>query len=328
RMYAEGAPLLWGYLLFCAAASIYFVAAWVYRVARHRTPPQVVQLPPSCLDVQSALQRPLDHGWFARMLSLIPGNQVHQVSFEEASLTILPAGSPLAGLRICHLSAFHFTGALDRAYFEFVVDRVNEWQPDLVLLTGDVVDEAHCLDWVEPVFGKLRATHGKFYVLGNHDRRIEDEWLLRSKLMAADLSLAGGRWNEVHFRGGRIGIAGNELPWYGPATTDETRLGSYDLTIALMHSPDQIHWAESLRADLAFAGHLHGGQICLPLVGAIIAPSKFGVRYVPQFHNTRNGLLIVSRGLSGDEPIRILCQPHVGLYVLQPTPIDSHAIKP
>ncbi len=311
------------YWLVCAVASVYFTAMWLWRRLSYRVPPQVVRMPPQWYDVSREVAGPLNHGWFARLLRWVPGNQSNQVSLEEARLHILPEGSPLVGLRICHLSDFHLTGALDRSYFKFVVDRVNRWAPDLIVLTGDFVDEPRCLDWIDPVFEPLRAGSGKFYVLGNHDRRIANESELRTRLMRAGLSMAAGRWQEVPVRGGRIGIAGNELPWYSPATPIEFVSREVDLTIALAHSPDQVAWMEGLSADLAFAGHLHGGQICLPLVGAIIAPSRYGVRYVPEFHATRSGLMIVSRGLSGDEPIRIRCRPHVGCYILAPLPVVS-----
>src|SRR5207244_4083115 len=73
-------------------------------------------------------------------------------------------------------------------------------------------------------------------------------------------------------------LAGNELPWYEAAATAADRPhfdpGDRPLQILLSHGPDQLDWAVNLDFDLMMAGHNHGGQVRLPILGAVLAPSR------------------------------------------------------
>ena len=139
----------------------------------------------------------------ARLFKSIPGNKAHHISTELLTFHIAGLPSDLEGLKICHLSDFHLTGQLDRSYFERVARIANEFDPDLILITGDLVDEQECLDWIEPIFGNLSARHGIFYVLGNHDRRIHDEKMYRQRLDAAGMVGVSGTWQTVSIRAPR-----------------------------------------------------------------------------------------------------------------------------
>jgi predicted MPP superfamily phosphohydrolase len=218
------------------------------------------------------------------------------------------------------LTDLHFTGQVKREFFEFAVEKANEFRPDLVFITGDIVDEPECLDWIGPVFSKLRSRHGSYYVLGNHDRRIRDEALLRKHLEQTGLIRTSGTWHELTIRGARLEISGNDLPWYRGAENLQIRKKESNATscrILLSHSPDQIDWAVQHGFDLVFAGHTHGGQIRLPVIGPIIAPSRYGVRYASGDFSRGSTLMHVSRGISGDDPIRLLCPPELGLFILK-----------
>jgi len=68
--------------------------------------------------------------------------------------------------------------------------------------------------------------------------------------------------------------------------------------------------------DLMFAGHTHGGQIAFPVIGPIVAPSKFGVNYASGTFQIGSMLMHVSRGISGDEAIRVNSPPELGLFTL------------
>jgi len=83
------------------------------------------------------------------------------------------------------------------------------------------------------------------------------------------------------------------------------------LRIVLAHTPDQFAWARAQNADLMLAGHTHGGQICIPPLGAIFSPTAAGVRYISGIFYAPPTVLHVSRGLSGDIPIRWNCRPEI-----------------
>jgi predicted MPP superfamily phosphohydrolase len=129
---------------------------------------------------------------------------------------------------------------------------------------------------------------------------------------------AAGQWHSIVIDGVKILLTGNELPWYRDADkSGDAPDDVFDLRILLSHSPDQISWAKVRGFDLMFAGHTHGGQIAFPLIGPIVAPSKYGVRYAAGTYQIEDMIMHVSRGISGDEPIRLCCPPELGLFTIR-----------
>ncbi len=226
----------------------------------------------------------------------------------------------LDGLKILHLSDFHFTGNVGKAYFREVVRSGNELQPDLIALTGDYADNDACIDWIPDTLGRLAAPHGVYYIMGNHDTFIDTRRLRKAMNACGPIDL-GGRWMQVSIRGESIILAGNELPWLAPAA-ELGRCGPSaaeggPLRIVLSHSPDQIEWARSHDVDLMLCGHTHGGQIRFPLVGAIFMPSSYGVKFDCGLFHLPPTVLHVTRGVSGKQSLRWNCAPEIVLLTLR-----------
>lgn len=310
------------FLVVCFAVGVFFTLRWLHRKFVIQPPDAIISHSTEIIDVRKFNEDPIYVGAFAKALQRIPGNQSHLISIERMSLTLNRMPQELEGLKICHLSDFHLTGHLDIGYYQKIVQQVNEFDADLVLITGDLIDEQRCLDWIEPVFGALKAKHGVMYVLGNHDLRISDEPLLRKMLSDSGLIEVNGRWIVREINGVQLAIAGNELPWFKGAeklepyhSCDEAG-ATNRLKILLSHSPDQFEWARQFDFDLMLAGHTHGGQIQLPVIGPIVAPSVHGIKYASGTFMMDKMLMHVSRGISGDECIRINCPPEVGFFTL------------
>ncbi|NLE38833.1 MAG: metallophosphoesterase [Pirellulaceae bacterium] len=252
-------------------------------------------------------------------LACLPGNEILQIDRAERVLNMGRLDARLDGLSVVHMSDLHFTGRVGKAYFREVVAVSNEMRPDLVALTGDLVDSDKCLDWIPDVLGPLEAKHGVYFVLGNHDRRV-DESRLRRTLSETGLIDLGGRWVRREINGAAVVLAGNELPWFRPAA-DMSQAPPREpdggpLRILLAHSPDQLEWAVDRDFDLMLAGHLHGGQIRPPLIGPILSPSRRGVRFASGVFHDPPTILHVSRGVSGEVPVRYNCPPEVTRLVL------------
>jgi predicted MPP superfamily phosphohydrolase len=255
-------------------------------------------------------------GWRARL----PGNQALQLEIAEREIYLprLPAG--LDGLKILHLSDWHFTGRIGKEYYQELVRASNELQPDLTALTGDYADCDWCIDWVPETLGRLSARHGVYYVLGNHDIYIDTERLRRT-MNGCGLVDLGGRSLRLEIRGESLLLAGNELPWIAPAA-DLSRTGpplaeGGAARILLAHTPDQIEWARAFDIDLMLCGHTHGGQIRLPWVGAIFAPSRQGVKFDCGVFEFMPTVLHVTRGIAGKLPLRWNCAPEIVLLTLR-----------
>jgi uncharacterized protein len=266
-------------------------------------------------EVSVPLAAPGVPAWLAR----IPGNQALDICVQEKRLAIPRLASEHDGLRIAHLSDLHMSGRITKAYFQKVVEQVNRCEPDIVAITGDLVERDKCLEWIPNTLGQLHAPGGVYYVLGNHDRHV-DENRLHQQMASAGLVHVGGTWRRIEVRDLSLILAGNELPWYQPAANLRTcpphDPSGLPLRVLLSHSPDQFQWAQQHDIDLMLAGHNHGGQIRLPILGALLAPSLHGVRYAAGAYRSGNTVMHVSRGTSSMTPIRILCPPEIAILSL------------
>jgi predicted MPP superfamily phosphohydrolase len=313
--------IAWDYLAVCAVVCVAAaIQRWHWRLHRERRG-ALQSNHTSNINLSQANAPDLTAPGIPRWLTFLPGNEALTIRVQEKQLAIPRLTPAYAGVRIVHISDLHMSGRISKAYFERVVDEVNRCDADVIAITGDLVEREACLDWVPSTFGRLEARDGVFYVLGNHDRHVPRE-RLTAALTEAGLIHLGGNWRRVTIRHTPVIVAGNELPWYRPAAdfdgapTRDAR--GLPLRIVLAHSPDQFGWAQANDVDLLLAGHNHGGQICLPLLGPIVAPSLHGVRYASGTFRTGNTVLHVSRGTSSMTPLRWNCPPEIAVLNLRP----------
>ncbi|MBL8853383.1 MAG: metallophosphoesterase [Planctomycetaceae bacterium] len=318
--------LLAGYWHFCSWLSLFFIGRWIYWIQTAKHPSFFVKHESRFFDFEDE-DPELLHGLPAQLIhALVPGSQLLVLSVEAKTFQFRNLPQAFDGYRICQLSDLHFTGRIGQPYFRHVFEQCQQWKPDLICITGDLIDKAKCLDWIEELLSTLHAPDGVCFILGNHDRRIKNESLLRARLTHAGLVDANGKYLSVERATPhgveRLWLAGNELPWYTGAETLEPvhqlrRAPGEDFFIALSHSPDQWPWAKKMGFDLMLAGHTHGGQVCLPTIGPIIAPSRYGVRYAGGVFDMDGMAMQVSRGISGAEPLRWNCPPELALLTLR-----------
>jgi hypothetical protein len=317
---AAATVIVWFYLAVCTMVCI---LAAVRRWQWHRHPERrgvLLSNHTNCINVADKVAAPLTAPGLPRLLSRLPGNEALTIRIQEKQIAIPGLAPEYEGLRIAHISDLHMSGRIAKAYFEHVVEEVNRCDADLVAITGDLVEREACLDWLPDTLGRLRPSGGVYYVLGNHDRHV-DKLRLTAALADAGLVHLGGVCREITLRGMPVILAGNELPWYGPAA-DLAACPAHDphglpLRIVLAHSPDRFAWAVANDVDLLLAGHNHGGQVCLPLIGPIVAPSLHGVRYASGTFRSGNTVLHVSRGTSSLTPLRWNCPPEIAVLNLQ-----------
>jgi predicted MPP superfamily phosphohydrolase len=254
------------------------------------------------------------------LLGRLPGNQVVDLQVRVKQLAIPNLPPKLVGLRIAHLSDLHMSGRIAKSYFEQVAACVNESDPDLIAITGDIVERNACIDWIPDTLARLRAPGGVHYVLGNHDRKVDKRWLTIA-LAEAGLVHLGGQTRTVKLRNHDVLLAGNELPWHGRppevAEASDTHGPGHVLRVVLTHTPDQFGWAQANNFDLMMAGHTHGGQVCLPYRGAVLVPSLHGARYAEGVFRAGRTVMHVSRGTASLSPLRYNCPPEIAVLVLQ-----------
>lgn len=309
-------PMTGVYFWLCFAVGIFTFVRWTYRRLRG-SPRQLIGVQRSLVRAAEVLGHKPCGDRATMLLAGIPGNQVLELEVSRKRLLLPRLARVADGLKIAHVSDLHFTGHLTQAYFEFVVDQVNQLHADLVTITGDIVDAAECLPWISETLGRLRAPGGVYCVLGNHDLRIGDKSKILDELTRAGIVYLGGTAKTVKFRENELLLAGNELPWWQPAPDIAAPLPQKEkLRILLAHTPDQIAWAARHDFDLMLAGHTHGGQICFPVIGPILAHSRYGVKYASGVFYRSPTVLHVSRGVSGVENVRFHCRPEITELVL------------
>jgi predicted MPP superfamily phosphohydrolase len=213
-----------------------------------------------------------------------------------------------------HLGPYVRAGRL-RAW----VAAANRAEPDLTLVGGDFVDRWYRgpLTELSDALAELRAPLGVWGVPGNHDYRVYPDLApLRAALDAGGVGLLVNEGARVRDDAYLAGVDDDKegRPDAGRALAGWDGGGA---RLVLTHNPDVF---PSLRgaADLALAGHTHGGQVCVPGFGAVLTSSRYGRRFVagwvlddpPSF---------VSRGLGFSLlPLRVACPPELAVLELRP----------
>ncbi len=227
----------------------------------------------------------------------------------------------LDGYTIVHLSDLHSQrfGAGQSGLLKLA----EGLEPDLILLTGDLVDRNRtrltpALELAEGA-AKLAPV---FYVTGNHEWSIsnrEREELLDG-LSRAGAVLLDDRWTVLDVGESRLVLAGLSDQSLRNSTAGTLMEGvPEELTILLAHEPQFFTWYASAGADLVFSGHAHGGQIRLPLVGGLYAPGQgFLPRLTQGLYEVGDTAMVVSRGLGNSTfPLRVFNRPEVAVLTLR-----------
>jgi uncharacterized protein len=226
----------------------------------------------------------------------------------------------LAGLRIAHLSDFHLgfpsrgTKAVERA-----VDWVAERQPDLVVITGDLLSRPRAEAKLRKLLSRLPAS---FAVLGNHDFALSRDPFSKPAALA-DLGgtvLLEDEARTIELRGRRVQIVGVDPRTYRRGRARPERLADpdADLRILLCHYPNVIDKLPPGVFDLVLGGHLHGGQICIPYGFGKVRLAHLRWTYVEGLYERPGGVLHVSPGLGTTfVPFRFFARPEATELVLE-----------
>ncbi len=257
----------------------------------------------------------------------------YTVFIEPGSLILREERFVLKGLkssvRLALVSDLH-TGSFRNSFDHLrrVVEKTNEQHPDLILLPGDfVISGVLGGTFVEPeaiaaILKNLKAPLGIYATLGNHDWWYDGDRVRRA-LESVGIEFLENKSLRLETKGNAFWLMG-----IGDVTEKkedlkkafETRTDPSLPTLAMTHSPDLFPQIPS-EIPLVLAGHTHGGQVRLPLIGRPIVPSKYKDRYSQGFIFENNHSIYVTAGVGTSIlPVRFRIPPEIVLMTLTPSP--------
>lgn len=239
-------------------------------------------------------------------------------ALELSRLTVPVAGLPpgLADLRIGLITDVHRSRWVTADVVIRAVHVLMQEKPDLIVLGGDYVTwgDRHFVGSSAELLGSLSAPHGVFGILGNHD----DDHDMPAALAAQGVHMLKDARTRVTIRNDHLELVG--IRFWTKKASDITAVmkGAQGTVVLLAHDPRRLAEAQALHIPLVLSGHTHGGQVVLPVVGAVAASEFPVVAGLAQRENTR---IFVSRGVGTVYvPVRINCPPEVAVLTLQPAP--------
>lgn len=193
-------------------------------------------------------------------------------------------------LRIGLIADLHIGGIHMPAHrIEDIVRELNAQSPDIVLIAGDFVSgHESSVDHSEPfnreieqgiaAFADLKPAQGSYAVMGNHDDWYDGP-LLTTLLTNSGLTVLENDSRIIDFMGNDICLVGLPDSWTGEFDKHAfDACGKEQNVVAFMHSPDSFKFMRS-DTKLALAGHTHGGQINIPLIGRRVTATEIGPDY-------------------------------------------------
>jgi predicted MPP superfamily phosphohydrolase len=241
------------------------------------------------------------------------------------TITLRPWHTEHDGLKVAVLSDLH-VGSPHRSLVNLreVVAATNAEHADLIVVLGDLVIQGVAGGrFVEPEpiaaeLAKLQAPLGVNAVLGNHDWWYDGKRVRRA-LEANGITVLENQSMRLTYRGQSLWLCGLADLWTRGDRLTETlaEIHDGDPVIVLMHNPDLFPEMPA-RVSLTLAGHTHGGQVNVPIIGRPVVPSKFGQRYAYGFVEEGGHRLFVTGGIGTSIiPVRFRVPPEVVLLTLK-----------
>lgn len=246
------------------------------------------------------------------------------IAIEVSEYTITDSEIPVSfsGFRIVQVSDLHNVEFGEKN--EELIALIKKAKPDIIVLTGDLVDSwktdiAVGLDFARQAV----AIAPTYYITGNHESRISDYGMLKAGLTEAGIVVLENESIDIEHSNEAITLLGIQDMGFGDDYffTDyeifeqsvSTLPKSENYTVMLAHRPHLFGNYAAFGADLVLSGHAHGGQFRLPFVGGVFAPGQgFWPKYDAGLFEKNESKMIVSRGLGKSViPLRFNNRPEL-----------------
>lgn len=231
-----------------------------------------------------------------------------------------------SGFKIVQVSDLH-----NHNWGDKLTSKIENETPDIIVITGDLVDSSHtnidvAIDFVKAA-NKIAPV---YYVTGNHEAWLEDYDELENRLVDAGVHIMDDKSELIEKGDSKINIVGIQDPDFVERDTFdgiqesivmkklEPLLNDNFYNIVLCHRPELFNAYTEMKVDLAITGHAHGGQFRIPFIGGVIAPNQgFFPKYTEGVYHQDSTDMVVSRGLGNSIlPVRINNMPELVVITL------------
>lgn len=286
----------------------------------------------------------LSTGVFISILSgFIAGKKL--IRQEEVKLVVPSLPETLNGIKIVHISDFHLSGFSNTRFMERLAERVNRQKPDLILFTGDMVNNFHQeIRGFESVLGRMEAHSGKLAILGNHDYGDYSEWdspadkasnlqAVKAGIQKCGFRLLLNESQKINFRDTSFYVVGVEnwghppFPQYARLDSALAHVSDHSFRILLSHDP--AHWEDQVLRQrdipLTLSGHSHGGQFGIKIAGLEFSLIWLISRRWGGLYEENGQYLYVNRGAGCvGFPARLDMSPEITVITLLST--ENHSV--
>ena len=251
------------------------------------------------------------------------GNTALQVN--EITVTSDRIPSAFSGFRIAQVSDLH-NAEFGEGNAE-LLQMLSECGPDIIVITGDLVDSSRTdIDVALAFAGEAAKIAPTYYVTGNHEVAISQYDLLKAGLETAGVIVLEDEAISLEYQGESIMLIGlsdpdatikgdlfGEVPAMVSTKLRNLMDGDSGYTVLLSHRPELFETYVSSGVDLVLSGHAHGGQFRLPFVGGLIAPNQgLFPKYDAGLYTGGDTNMVVSRGIGNSIiPIRFHNRPEI-----------------
>lgn len=245
---------------------------------------------------------------------------------KEYKISNVNLANDFSGLKIIHISDIHYGRITSTKMIKKIIKEVNLIKPDIIVITGDLIDKDATLtekdiSFLKDSLAKLESKYGKYSIYGNHDitysrEKIEEIYKYSNfKLLVNDYDIIYGKKNEALFIGGLDSLL------EGEQNIEKTMSYFNDhedilYKILLVHEPDSTDniLEKYPNTNLILAGHSHNGQVRLPLIGAIYTPSG-SKKYYDNYYKINENDLYISSGIGVSRiNFRLFNKPSINFY--------------
>jgi predicted MPP superfamily phosphohydrolase len=275
--------------------------------------------------------------FFSLMYGIVYGKYDFRIHRQKLRSKRVPKS--FDGFKIVHLSDIHIGSFDDKESVQKGFDMVNDLNPDIILFTGDLVNyHADEILGYEKMLAGLKAKHGKYAVMGNHDygeyfrwdseedKRANIEKLVKLEEEAGFKMLRNGH-DLVEINGEQISIVGVEnwgnkpFPQFGDLDASLNGLDDNLFKVLMSHDPD--HFGEKVInhpsfIDLTLSGHTHGSQMGIEIPGFRWSPVQYRYDRWAGRYEEQDQVLYVNRGFGYiGYPGRVGIWPEITEIVLE-----------